>query len=117
MGFILSILSSILEWVFQPLMWTYGQIRSATKGEWNKYNMDLAKSKDKYGNVLGQYVFNDILIKPYGYKYGNGNETISSATGKNKVRGTFRKLGRFFDAVLEKFEKNHSIKSIDNSIK
>lgn len=78
--------------------------------------MALSVSKDKYGNVLGQYLFNDVLIKPYGYKYGNGLETISSATGKNKVKGTFTEAGKFVDAILEVFEKNHSIKSINETI-
>ena len=116
MGFILSIVASILKGVLQPFMWSYGQIRSITKGEWNNYNMQLAKSKDKYGNVLGQYIFNDLLIKSDGYKYGNPHETISSATGKNKVKGTFSWMGKLVDATLEAFEKNHSIKSIDNSL-
>lgn len=116
-GFLLFILASILKWIFAPFLYVFGCIISICqgKGHFDKYNKNLAIAKDQYGNALGGPVFNKVLIKDNGYKYGNPDETISSATGKNKIKGTFRPIGSFLDYCLEKAEPNHSIKSIDNS--
>lgn len=114
-GFILFIVSSILKWVLTPFSYAYGVIRSLTKKEFNSYNFCLAVAKDQYGNALCKYLFNDFLITKDGYKFGNIDETISSCIGKNKVKGTLTFLGKLLDWLLDKFEPNHSILSIDNT--
>jgi hypothetical protein len=58
---------------------------------------------------------NLLLIKPGGYSFGNIDETISSCIGKNKLKGTLTKLGKAIDYMLNCFEKDHSIKSIDET--
>jgi hypothetical protein len=116
-GLLLSIVSSVLTWVFQPIAFVFGCIVALCKKEFGYYNQQLAIAKDRYGNVLCQYIFNAFLRKEKGYKFGNGKETISSVVGKNKKANTLTMIGKMLDAVLDKFEKNHSINSIDETIK
>ncbi len=114
-GFVLFLVSSLLKWALAPFSYVYGLIRSFFKCQFNDYNFNLAIAKDQYGNALCKYVFNDILIKKNGYKFGNIDETISSCIGKNKVKGTLTFLGKILDWILDKFEPNHSVLSIDNT--
>jgi hypothetical protein len=116
MGFLLFIIASFLKWVFAPVLYGYGFFASLIKGgskEWSGYNEDLAIAKDQYGNAIGKYLFNWLLIKKDGYKFGNIDETISSVVGKNKVKVTLTIFGKILDSVLSMLEKDHSIKSID----
>jgi hypothetical protein len=116
MGFLLFIIASILKWAFAPVLYGYGFFVSFIKGgskEWNKYNQDLAIAKDQYGNAIGKYLFNWLLIKKDGYNFGNVDETISSVIGKNKIKGTLTIFGKIMDVILDMLEKDHSIKSID----
>lgn len=85
------------------------------KKQFDDYNFNLAVAKDQYGNALCKYVFNDFLITKDGYKFGNIDETISSAVGKNKKKGTLTLVGKTLDWILNKFEPNHSILSIDET--
>lgn len=115
-GFILLVISSVLKWILAPFSYTYGVVRSLCyKGEFNEYNKQLAIAKDQYGNGLCKYLFNDFIITKDGYKFGNIDETISSCIGKNKIKGTLTFYGKALDWILNKFEPNHSILSIDNT--
>ena len=114
MGFLLFIIASFLKWAFAPVLYAFGFVNSLIVGEWEKYNKDLAIAKDQYGNALGKYLFNWLLIKKDGYRFGNVDETISSCVGKNKVKGTLTIFGHGLDSVLDVLDSNHSIKSIDN---
>lgn len=113
-GFILNIISSVLKWIFQPFLFISCCCIAIYKREFNKYNMNLAISKDQYGNVLGKYIFDIVFIKSSGYKFGNVDETISSVIGKNKLSGTLTLTGRILDFVLNTLDENHSIESIEN---
>lgn len=115
MGFLLLVISTILKFVFAPIAYTYGTIISLYKKEWNEYNKNLAIAKDQYGNALCSYLFNSLLIEKGGYKFGNVDETISSCIGKNQLNGTLSKLGKILDWILDKFQKDHAIKSIDST--
>lgn len=117
LGFILFLVSSLLKTSISVLGYVYGFIKSIFKGEFNFYNKNLAISKDQYGNALCKYLFDDLLIKSNGYKFGNVDETISSVIGKNKKQNTLSLFGRILDFILDKLDKNHSINSIDNTIK
>lgn len=116
-GFILFIISTILKIIVAPLAYLYGTIISLKKREWSKWNKDLAIAKDQYGNSVCKYLFNWLLIKKEGYKFGNIDETISSVLGKNKRDNTLKYLGKFIDKVLHKLDNNHSLNSIDETIK
>lgn len=76
----------------------------------------VALSIDMTGNVLLAELLNDIIIKDNGYKFGNRKETISSVLGKNKQKGTLKRLGKIFANILDNIDKNHCINSIDNNV-
>lgn len=115
MGFLLFIISSLLKWVLAPMAYLIGCILSLYKGEFNTYQKNLAIAKDQYGNAVCKYLFNAVLIKNGGYKFGNIDETISSCIGKNKKRGTLSFTGKCLDFLLNACEPEHSIKSIDET--
>jgi ADP-ribose pyrophosphatase YjhB (NUDIX family) len=60
-----------------------------------------------------QHLLNFLWIRPGGYAFGNRDETISSALGRNKRNGTLTGFGRTMDAVLDFIDPNHSLNSID----
>lgn len=68
---------------------------------------------DQTGNVALADFMNSHAIVKEGYQYGNVDETISSATGKNERDGTLTRFGRFFTSVLSLFEYNHAVKWIE----
>lgn len=116
MELLLFIIASFLKWVFAPVLYIFGSIASRKKGkkQYRDYQLNLALAKDQYGNAVGQYMFNCVMITKEGYKFGNRDETISSVIGKNKVKGTLTGIGRALDYVLNVIDPNHSIKSIDH---
>lgn len=116
MDILLFIIASVIKFVFTPFVWVYSAIFALKHGEFNKWYRELAIAKDAYGNVLMQYGLNQAFRKSEGYKFGNRKETISSVIGKNKIMNTLTPPGKLVDWILEKAEKNHSIKSIDNNI-
>jgi len=111
----LFLIASILKWIFAPFLYLYGVIRASIigNGELGKYHFDLAYSKDQYGNVVGKYFFNDVWIKPNGYKFGKPDETMSSVLGKNKRISMFRKFGESVANFLNWIDPNHIEKSIE----
>ena len=115
-NFLLLQVASLLKLTLTPFGYTYGVIRALYRKEYDQYTLNLALSKDRYGNALLGYAMNDLLITPHGYKFGNGLETISSALGKNQLAGTLTRFGRGVAGTLNKIDKNHCINSIDNTI-
>ena len=73
----------------------------------------LAYSIDQLGNVLCQYLFNDILIKRDGYKFGDPDFTISAVLGINKKRGTLKPLGAWLSRVLNWIDPKHVEKAAE----
>ena len=71
-----------------------------------------ARELDVLGNIIAADLFNDILIRHAGYKFGRRGETISSVLGKNQQSDTLNIGGNFLRKVLDVIEKNHCIKSI-----
>jgi hypothetical protein len=112
-GFILFLVSTLLKVLVAPLLYIHGCIVAFNRGEFRKYNQDLAVAKDQYGNVVGQYFSNKFMVTKNGYQFGKTDETISSVIGKNKQLGTLKWLGRWLDARLNTLETDHSIKSIE----
>jgi hypothetical protein len=59
--------------------------------------------------------FNDIMIKDDSiHSFGDIDETLSSVLGKNKLKNNLTIFGRILDFILNIFDKNHTIESIDN---
>jgi 8-oxo-dGTP pyrophosphatase MutT (NUDIX family) len=115
-GVLLFGISIILLVVTGPLGLLYGIFQSTVKkglrglGE---YLLQVAISIDQLGNVLMQHLLNGLWIKNGGYPFGNRDETISSALGRNKRNGTLTAFGRAIDALLDRIDPNHSLNSID----
>ena len=80
-----------------------------------KKQTDIAYSSDVKGNVLLADIFNEVLITKEGYKFGKEGESISSATGKNVLKGTLTSEGFIFNKALDLafWEKNHAINAIE----
>lgn len=115
-GFLLFLVSIVLLVLTGPLGFVYGVFHSLfTKGiqGLGEYFLKIAISIDQLGNVLMQHLLNLLWVKRNGYAFGNRDETISSAIGKNKRQGTLTPFGRFFDTLLDTIDPDHSLNSID----
>lgn len=112
MGFILNIVASILKWILQPFMFIFGTIISLNKKEFNDWQLDLAYTKDVWGNVLIKYVADIVLIKKDGYPFGNRKRTISYVLGVNKKYDKLTVFGKILVWILNKIDKNHVEKAI-----
>jgi glycopeptide antibiotics resistance protein len=117
MGIILYIVAVVL---FIPLtfinffvvLWNYGLKWSTINGFFYETAVDI----DRFANRNFRTLWNVTLRLPHGYKFGNINETVSSALGKNKRDNTLTKAGRVLCAILDFLDKNHCIKSINNNV-
>ena len=78
------------------------------------YFLEVAISIDNTGNVIMQYLLNDLLLikRPTTYYFGNKKETISSVIGKNSLTNTLSPLGKALNAFLNWIDKDHSFNSI-----
>lgn len=109
MGFFLFIIAYIL---LLPLTFVNLFYVEKTKG----YFRDTAKNIDVFANREFRAFWNKALITEDGYAFGVPGETISSALGKNQLKGTLTKRGKFLVELLDTIDENHSINSIDSSI-
>jgi 8-oxo-dGTP diphosphatase len=75
-----------------------------------------ARSIDVFANVEASELFNDILIKKGGYKFGNRQETISSVLGKNQVTNTLTRTGNGLRIILDCIEQDHCLISINEDL-
>ena len=115
-GLLLFVISLILAVLTVPLGFIYGIGHAIiTKGitGLGEYTLKIAISIDQLGNVIMQHLLNLLWIRKGGYKFGNRDETISSALGRNKVLGTLTGFGKLMDKILDIIDPNHSLNSID----
>lgn len=71
------------------------------------YFKSLAIDIDIMGNRAFRTLWNTILVKGDYYKFGVVGETISSALGKNQIKGTLSIAGKFLAWALDRIDKNH----------
>mgnify|MGYP000014861452 FL=1 len=76
------------------------------------YFKSSAVNLDRFGNFEFRTLFNLVLKKKGGYEFGNFEETISSALGKNQRNGTLTRTGKVLAWILDTIEKEHCKKSI-----
>lgn len=115
-GIVLFLISIILLLVTGPLGFVYGLFYSLLRNGFKamgEYLLQIAISIDQLGNVLMQHLLNLLWITKEGYKFGNRDETISSAIGRNKKLNTLTGFGKLIDSILDKLDPNHSLDSID----
>src|SRR5680860_1506515 len=115
-GVLLFLISIVLLTVTGPIGFVYGLLHSLfTKGikGIGEYLLKIAISFDQLGNVIMQHLLNTLWVKKGRYNFGNRDETISSALGRNKKLGTLTGLGNNIDKLLDDIDPNHSLNSID----
>ena len=115
MGILLFILSSILSVIFLPIGFVYTTIKLLYKAKFkiwfyrmSDYCLIIAIGIDQLGNIVMQDLFNRLLIKSYGYKFGNPDLTISSILSKNEQNGTLSKFGMFIVCMLNTIDPGHT---------
>jgi hypothetical protein len=81
----------------------------------SEYYRTTAYSNDQTGNVYLSELFNNTMITEDGYKFGNPDETISSTFGKNVLKKSLTIAGKIFVFILNLFERNHAVKSIEEN--
>jgi len=113
-GFLLLLLAVVLSVILYPLGWVYSMItfRLSLK-KLGKYWFVMAVSVDQLGNVVMSTLFNDIMIKKYGHKFGDEDQTISMVLGVNKAMGTLTKIGKLLADILNFLDKDHVEKAIE----
>ena len=115
-GLLLFCISIVLMLVTGPLGFIYGIFHTLfTRGVSGigEFLLKMAISVDQLGNVIMQHLLNLLWVKKGGYKFGNRDETISSALGKNKQNNTLTSFGKAIDKILDIIDANHSLNSID----
>jgi hypothetical protein len=79
----------------------------------DRFFYETAVDIDRFANRNFRTLWN-LTLQRNGYKFGNINETISSALGKNKLNNTLTIAGKVLCFILDKLDDNHCIKSIQN---
>lgn len=115
-GVLLFLISIVLLALTGPLGFIYGSLHALfTKGfkGIGEFLLKIAISVDQLGNVMMQHLLNMLWVKKGRYNFGNRDETISSALGRNKKLGTLTGFGNWIDKLLDTLDPDHSLNSID----
>ena len=113
----------ILAWLLVPFASLATYILLRIKGNARGFFISSAGNLDRWGGREYRTLWNTIFIVGDAYKFGHPQETMSGGGfGKNQrsERLTdvikFRKLGRGVAKFLDKVDKNHCEKSIDDTV-
>lgn len=119
-GILLFFVSVILMVLTAPMGLAYGILHAFFTDFLpgiGDYCMKMAVSVDQLGNVIMQHLLNLLWINKDGYKFGNSDETISSALGKNVRMDTLTGFGKMINAMLDFIDPNHTLDSIEYEVK
>jgi 8-oxo-dGTP diphosphatase len=116
-SFLLFCIAFVLLITTAPIGFFYALLRQFFSGKLKTLNVffiEVAIAIDNTGNVMMQYLLNDLLLikRPTTYYFGNKKETISSVIGKNSLTNTLSPLGKALNAFLNWIDKDHSFNSI-----
>ena len=125
---VLLVVAIALAVVLLPLgmLWTLGGITvrflfphwksAGEKGLWYLSSIirSIAVGIDQIGNSVCRDLFNRCLIKKSWYSFGKVQETISSVLGKNQEAWSLTRVGCAVVGVLNRLDKDHCKKSIQN---
>lgn len=109
---ILAIVAYGLGLLFFPFGLSYALLTFRVSK--SKYLYNLAFARDKMGNSELGVLMNDLLRKKGGHNFGNYDETISYALGKNQAMKKLTLLGRAICGILDFFDKDHCAKAVDS---
>lgn len=121
MGFLDFLLSCILGIIILPIGIAYGFFKCFYQHHLKTalFSLDakflaMAKAFDKYGGVICEELFNDLLItKDTHYRFGNISQTVSMVIGYNIRENTLTKTGWKVNKGLDKiFGKDHCLNAI-----
>jgi len=116
---ILSIVAKKLQGFFSPTAWVGTSFRILFSKELGmkdlkKYFEGIAVSYDQTANAENGILYNDIMITKMSLNvFGFPDETLSSVFGKNKRSKTLTKFGSIWSTLLNKIEKDHVEKAIE----
>ena len=123
-GILLFIVALLLAFIIMPLGFVYGIVKNILtfRGKTlilviNKAFYMIAYAIDQLGNVVCQFLFNDLMIKKDGYKFGDPDKTISYVLGINKQDSTLSGFGGLIVALLHLIDPNHVEKAVQNDQK
>ena len=121
--FLITVVNTVNRFLFKR------KIKELSKSEKRKkleeYDRQEAMALDAFAGRNYRTFWNDYLKTENGYKFGELDEMISSAMGKNEVDGTLSRKGSgklsswFYGVRLSKWldkafnEKNHCVNAID----
>ena len=116
-SFLLFCIAIVLLIFTTPIGFFYALLRQLFLGKLKSlsvYFLEVAISIDNTGNVMMQYLLNDLLLtkRQETYYFGNKKETISSVIGKNSLTNTLSHLGKALNTFLNWIDKDHSFNSI-----
>ena len=109
MGILLYLIASIFWIVLTPINWVLVAIKYGLS---NDYFKQTAVDIDKFGNRNFRTFLNATMRVKGGYAFGNVNETISSALGKNQRDGTLSGFGVAWCGILDWLDSDHCKNSI-----
>ncbi|WP_051907892.1 NUDIX hydrolase [Flavimarina sp. Hel_I_48] len=115
-GILLFFVSILLLVITAPFGLLYGFFYNLFKNGLRglgEYCLKMAISIDQLGNVAMQHLLNLLWLKKGAYRFGNRDETISSALGRNKKLGLLNSSGLLLDRILDALDPDHSLNSID----
>ena len=107
---ILFLVAYILAFVLFPIGFFYALVTFRVSK--SKYLFNLAFAIDKLGNAVLGVAMNDILKKKGGLNFGNYDQTISYALGRNQQLGTLTRAGKMVAAVLDWIDKDHCANAV-----
>jgi len=116
---IILVVALLMLIIILPIVSVYMGIKYVINGNIKMikvWSWKVSRAIDVFANIHGSEIFNDLLIKKGGYKFGNPKETISSVLGKNQVEETLTILGNIIRAMLDIIEYGHCILSINNEL-
>lgn len=112
-NFVLLILALFLAVVLFPVGWVHGLFTlKLSLARLSHYFLTIALSIDQMGNVILAPLFNKIMIKRNGYKFGDEDETISYVLGRNQITETLSKCGNLLANLLDWIDPNHCAKTV-----
>lgn len=118
MNLILNFIAIVLFCIIEPFNFVY-VVFIKKKFSWERlsgYFRTLAVGIDRFGNHHFHSLFNKLFIVDGGYEFGNFNETVSSALGKNQHFGKLSNTGKLLVAILDFLDKDHCLKSMNWNI-
>ena len=110
---LLLILSVVLFLFFGSIGFIYSILHRLLRSVGN-YFWQIAVAIDELGNTVCQDLFNNIMRKRGGHRFGNSNETVSYVLGVLKQEDKLLPIGRVVSWLLNKIDKHHVEDAVKN---